>query len=131
MESKYDRVDVPHNLYLHSEGYSEGETEDFGTGVYPISVISRKSNFQNDTVKVACFKMRRKSRCLLMIGGLVFLLVLVLIIVIVTKHNDATRSGVTTTRSGVTTTLKADNKTTGKYKAKKKYVCFRLHGLQN
>ena len=86
MQSKYDRVDVPDNLFLHSEG----ETEDFGTGVYPISVISRKSNFKNDTVKVACFKMRRKSRCHLMIGGLLFLLVLVLIIVIATKHNDAT-----------------------------------------
>ena len=113
MQSKYDRVDVPDNLFLHSEG----ETEDFGTGVYPISVVSRKSNFKNDTVKVACFKMRRKSRCLLMIGGLLFLLVLVLIIVIATQHNDPTS--------------KADKKAKGKYKAKKKYVCFRLHGLQN
>jgi len=102
MESKYDRVDVPENLYLHSEG----ETEDFGTGVYPISVISRKSNFKNDTVKVACFKMRRKSRCLFMIGGLVSLIVLVLIIVIATKHDDATKSN-------VMSTLKVDRKTKG------------------
>lgn len=102
MESKYDRVDVPQNLHL----YSEGETEDFGTGVYPISVISRKSNFKDDTVKVACFKMRRKSRCLFMIGGLVFLVVLVLIIVIATKHDDATKSD-------VTTNLKIDKKTKG------------------
>lgn len=111
MESKYDRVDVPQNLHL----YSEGETEDFGTGVYPISVISRKSNFKDDTVKVACFKMRRKSRCLFMIGGLVFLVVLVPIIVIAAdqqyrsrNHDDTTKS-----KSDVTTTLIVHKKTKG------------------
>ena len=83
MESKYDRVEVPENLYLH-----EHEQDDFGTGVYPISVISRKSNMKDDTVKVACFKMRRKSRLLFFCVALISFLVLTLIIVIASKHNS-------------------------------------------
>ncbi|XP_052087580.1 sodium/potassium-transporting ATPase subunit beta-like isoform X2 [Mytilus californianus] len=86
MESKYDRVDVPDNLYLHSDD----EPNDFGTGVYPISVISRKSNLKSDTVKhvkVACFRMRRKSRCFLMIGGVIFLIIVILLIVVASNHN--------------------------------------------
>ena len=111
MESKYDRVDVPDNLYLHYEG----EREDCGTGVYPSSVIPRKYNFKDDTVKVAGFKMRRTSGYLFMIGGLVFLVVLVPIIVIAAdqqyrsrNHDDTTKS-----KSDVTTTLIVHKKTKG------------------
>lgn len=89
MESKYDRVDVPENLYLHSENE---HNEDFGTGVYPISVISRKSNLKSDTVKVACFRMRRKSRCFLMIGGVIFLIIVILLIVVASNHNGSDKA---------------------------------------
>ncbi|XP_033741627.1 sodium/potassium-transporting ATPase subunit beta-like [Pecten maximus] len=74
MESKYDRVAYPENVYLHSDG----EMEDFGTGVYPVSVISRKP-FHDDSINFGCFKVRRKFSTLLIIMAVILLLLVITI----------------------------------------------------
>ncbi|XP_060063285.1 sodium/potassium-transporting ATPase subunit beta-like [Ylistrum balloti] len=74
MESKYDRVAYPENVYLHSDG----EMEDFGTGVYPVSVISRKP-FHDDSINFGCCKVRRKFSTLLIITGVIALLLVITI----------------------------------------------------
>ena len=91
MESKYDRVAYPENAYLHSDG----EQEEFGTGVYPgVSIISRHHR-RDDTIKIACFKVQRKFRLFLVIGAILFLFLLTLIIVLSTsgkKHLDSSEN---------------------------------------
>ena len=72
MESKYDRVAYPENVYLHSDG----EQDDFGTGVYPVSVISR-SRFRDDYIKIACIKVKRKFQTLLIVGAILFVMLIV------------------------------------------------------
>ncbi|XP_069128064.1 sodium/potassium-transporting ATPase subunit beta-like [Argopecten irradians] len=74
MESKYDRVAYPENVYLHSDG----EMEDFGTGVYPVSVISRKP-FHDDSINFGCCKVRRKFSTLLIIIAVILLLLVITI----------------------------------------------------
>ncbi|XP_021368767.1 sodium/potassium-transporting ATPase subunit beta-1-like [Mizuhopecten yessoensis] len=74
MESKYDRVAYPENVYLHSDA----DMEDFGTGVYPVSVISRKP-FHDDSINFGCFKVRRKFSTLLIVFGVILLLLVITI----------------------------------------------------
>ncbi|XP_062571505.1 sodium/potassium-transporting ATPase subunit beta-like [Saccostrea cucullata] len=79
MESKYDKVAYPENAYLHSDS----EQEEFGTGVYPgVSIISRKYKHE-DTIKIACFKVKRKFSRIAIAGVILALLLLIIAIVII------------------------------------------------
>lgn len=87
MESKYDKVAYPENAFLHSDN----EQEDFGTGVYPgVSIISRRYKHE-DTIKIACFKVKRKFSRVALIGGCLAILLLIIAIIIISTsgRNEA------------------------------------------
>ncbi|KAK3092111.1 hypothetical protein FSP39_025309 [Pinctada imbricata] len=91
MESKYDRVAYPENVYLHSDC----EQEEFGTGVYPgVSIISRHKR-RDDTIKIACFRIQRRLSFFLVIGGVLVLLLVCIIAVLASgskvnlDHNES------------------------------------------
>ncbi|KAJ8314598.1 hypothetical protein KUTeg_006748 [Tegillarca granosa] len=77
MESKYDRVAYPENVYLHSDG----EMDDFGTGVYP---VQRRPYRDDNTFKVACIKVKRRFRFFAVVAILILVLVIIAIAVIAT-----------------------------------------------
>lgn len=77
MESKYDRVAYPENVYLHSDG----EMDDFGTGVYP---VQRRPYRDDSTFKVACIKVKRRFRFFAVVAVLILVLVIIAIAVIAT-----------------------------------------------
>lgn len=79
MESKYDKVAYPENAYLHSDN----EQEELGTGVYPgVSIISRKYK-REDTIKIACFRVKRKFSRIAIVGGILAILLLIIAIIII------------------------------------------------
>lgn len=87
MESKYDKVAYPENAFLHSDN----EQEDFGTGVYPgVSIISRRYKHE-DTIKIACFKVKRRFSRFALIGGCLAILLLIIAIIIISTsgRNEA------------------------------------------
>lgn len=87
MESKYDKVAYPENAFLHSDN----EQEDFGTGVYPgVSIISSRYKHE-DTIKIACFKVKRKFSRVALIGGCLAILLLIIAIIIISTsgRNEA------------------------------------------
>lgn len=108
MESKYDRVAYPENVYLHSDGEMEG----FGTGVYPVSVISRKP-FHDDTINLGCFKVRRKYSTLLMISAVILILLVITIgvgIHAAVSHQEQQEADAGLCRSGTDPTKKSFGK---------------------